>query len=76
MKYVVIEAFTDLQDNDWQYGVGDEFPHTDANISQARIEELATAKNLRGIPLIKSMEAETEKPRKNTRKKNAIRNLS
>jgi len=76
MKYVVIEAFTDLQDNNWQYGVGDEFPHTNADVSQARIEELATAKNLRGIPLIKSVEAEAEKPRKNTRKKNALRDLS
>ena len=56
MKYTVIEAFVDLQDNNHLYRVGDEFPHPGKDVSFARIDELASAKNLLGKPLISANE--------------------
>lgn len=75
--YRVIEFFTDLQDNNHAYGVGDEFPRTGAVASPERIKELSGVNNKRGRALIavvqstaqtKSDEAE-EKPEKPKSKK-------
>lgn len=81
MKYVVIKAFKDLQDNNYRYEEGETFPRNGITPSKARIDELASAKNRRGIPLIKEAEAQEEateaepkptpKPRKPRAKKNA-----
>lgn len=75
--YRVIEFFTDLQDNNHAYSVGDEFPRTGAVASPERIKELSGVNNKRGRALIavvqstaqtKSDEAE-EKPEKPKSKK-------
>lgn len=62
MAYKVIKYFTDLQDNNFPYNVGDEYPRKGMNVLQSRINELAGSKNRQGVPLIK--EVEGEKPEK------------
>lgn len=57
--YKVIKFFTDLQDNGYKYNVGDTFPRVGLKVTKARLTELSTDKNRRGIPLIKQIE---EKP--------------
>ena len=52
--YKVIESFTDLQDNNHVYRVGDTFPRPNLEVSDKRVQELLTASNRRGIPLIVS----------------------
>ena len=64
--YKVIESFTDLQDNNYVYYVGDTFPHNGVDVDAGRIAELASAKNRRGVPLIEEV---TEKPKRTRRKK-------
>lgn len=54
--YRVIKYFTDLQDNDHEYNVGDIYPHNKKKVSASRIKELATDKNRRGVPLIEKAE--------------------
>jgi hypothetical protein len=74
--YKVIEVFTDLQDNNYRYNVGDEYPRTGYKPSTKRIDELSGAYNKRGKPLIKAAqesvqsvtEGVKEKPKR--RKKN------
>lgn len=53
MTYEVIKYFTDLQDNDYEYNVGDVFPREDLKVSDDRIKELSTDKNRQRTPLIK-----------------------
>ena len=50
--YRVIKYFTDLQDNDYAYNVGDEFPRHGMTVSSERFAELASAKNRQKTPLI------------------------
>ena len=65
--YKVIESFTDLQDNNYVYYVGDTFPHNGVEAGAERIAELASDKNRLGVPLIEEV---AEKPRR-TRKQKA-----
>ena len=65
--YKVIKYFTDLQDNNYAYYVGDTFPHNGVEVGAERIAELASDKNRLGVPLIEEI---TEKP-KRTRKQKA-----
>lgn len=58
--YRVIEVFTDLQDNNYRYIVGDEYPRTGYNPSTKRIDELSGSSNKRGKPLIKARQNATE----------------
>lgn len=51
--YKVIKFFTDLQDNNYAYNVGDKFPHNGIKVSDARFAELSSANNKQGVPLIK-----------------------
>lgn len=53
MEYRVIEAFVDLLDNNHLYRVGDVFPQSGTDVTLARINELASANNKCGVPLIK-----------------------
>ena len=63
--YRVIEYFEDLQDNGQPYNVGDVFPKGDKKVTKERLNELATDKNRRHIPLIEKVEEpKTEKPKK------------
>ena len=53
MSYKVIHRFTDLQDFNHLYNVGDVFPRIGMKVSQSRIDELASSKNKLKTPLIK-----------------------
>ena len=64
--YRVIKAFTDLQDNNHAYSVGDTFPHNGVDVDAERIAELASDKNRRGVPLIEEI---AEKPKRTRKKK-------
>ena len=53
MSYKVIHRFSDLQDFNHLYNVGDSFPRIGMKVSQSRIDELASGKNKLKTPLIK-----------------------
>ena len=68
--YRVIEYFEDLQDNGQPYNVGDVFPKGDKKVTKERLNELATDKNRRHIPLIEKVEEpKVDKPIKKANKK-------
>lgn len=58
--YRVIEVFTDLQDNNYHYNVGDEYPRAGYKPSTKRIDELSGSNNKRDKPLIKARENAAE----------------
>ena len=62
--YKVIKSFTDLQDNNYAYYVGDTFPHNGVEACAERIAELASDKNRRGIPLIEEVAEKLKRTRK------------
>ena len=76
MSYKVLEYFTDLQDGEHAYNVGDEYPRKGYSPSDKRIEELSTDKNVRHRPVIavnepvaivadeKTAEVQENKPKK------------
>ena len=64
--YKVIKSFTDLQDNNYAYYVGDTFPHNGVEVGAERIAELASDKNRLGVPLIEEV---AEKPKRVRKKK-------
>ena len=59
MMYRVIRYFTDLQDEDHEYNVGDEFPRQGITVTSERIAELASNKNRQKVPLIEEVVTET-----------------
>ena len=64
--YKVIKSFTDLQDNNYAYYVGDTFPHDGVEAGAERVAELSSDKNLQGVPLIEEI---VEKPKRTRNKK-------
>jgi hypothetical protein len=56
--YKVISFFTDLQDFNHPYKVGDVFPRQGMNVSEERLKELAGSRNKQGKPLIEKIEEE------------------
>lgn len=52
MKYRVLTAFMDLQDNGFGYCADDIYPREGLEPSEERIAELSDNRNRRGIPLI------------------------
>ena len=64
--YKVIKSFTDLQDNNYAYYVGDTFPRNGVEVGAERIAELSSDKNLQGVPLIEEV---AEKPKRTRKKK-------
>jgi hypothetical protein len=63
--YKVIKHFTDMQDGNHPYNVGDTFPREGAKVLASRYKELASSKNRQGCPLIEEVEDEkSEKPLK------------
>lgn len=64
-----IVSFTDLQDNNYKYQVGDIFPHKGMKVSAERIEELSTDKNRRHIPVIAEVVEEEKAEQKSAPKK-------
>lgn len=70
--YKVIKFFTDLQDNNYPYNAGDNYPRYGYLPSADRIEELMGSDNKQGVPLIQLVEeAAEEKPKKKRAKKTA-----
>ena len=73
--YKVIKFFTDLQDSDRPYNVGDVFPHKDCSypVTEKRIAELASRNNLQRTPLIRYVEdpVDEKKPAAKRAKKTA-----
>jgi hypothetical protein len=70
----VVKLFTDLQDSDHLYEVGDEYPRLGLNPSLARIKELSGSDNRQGTPLIEEIEDIVEEPKKKAPKKRAPKN--
>lgn len=70
MMYKVIKFFTDLQDNNYPYNVGDIFPRTGLKVSAERLAELAGSENKHGVPLIvkEADEAPKKAPAKRAKK--------
>ena len=69
--YKVVCFFTDLQDNNHPYNVGDTFPREGVKVSEARLKELSSDSNRQGFPLIaeaEKAEAGDSKPVKRKRK--------
>ena len=64
--YKVIKSFTDLQDNNYVYSVGDTFPRNGVEVGAERVAELSSDKNLQGVPLIEEV---VEKPKRTRKKK-------
>lgn len=60
-EYKVISYFTDLQDNDYPYNVGDKYPRNGLTVTAERIKELSGKSNLRGIALIEEVQEKAEK---------------
>ena len=67
MAYKVIKAFTDMQDNNFAYNVGDEYPRKGMSVLPSRIKELAGAKNRQGCPLIEEIPEAEETPKKKSK---------
>lgn len=53
--YIVAKYFTDLQDNDHPYQVGETFPREGLEVSEGRFKELASTDNKQGVVLIKAV---------------------
>ena len=64
--YKVIKYFTDLQDNNYAYYVGDTFPRNGIEAGAERVAELSSDKNLQGVPLIEEV---AEKPKRTRKRK-------
>ena len=58
--YKVIAYFTDLQDNNHVYNVGDTFPRAGLNVTEDRLAELSGSNNKQGKPLIEKAEEKTD----------------
>lgn len=56
MTYKVIKYFTDLQDDNHEYNVGDPFPRTGLDVSDERLTELSTKNNRQNKPLIERVQ--------------------
>ena len=56
MAYRVVKFFNDMQDGNFAYNVGDEYPRKGMSVLPSRIKELAGNKNRQGCPLIEEIE--------------------
>ena len=65
--YKVIKHFTDMQDGNFAYEIGDTYPRKGMSVLPSRIKELATDKNRQGVPLIEEIPDVEEKPEKKTK---------
>lgn len=63
----VIKHFTDMQDNNFAYEIGDTFPRKGMSVLPSRIKELASDKNRQGVPLIEEIPEVEEKPKKKSK---------
>ena len=56
-----------MQDNNFAYNVGDEYPRKGLSVLPSRIKELAGSKNRQGCPLIEEIPDVEDKPEKKTK---------
>ena len=56
-----------MQDNNFAYQVGDEYPRKGMSVLPSRIKELASDKNRQGFPLIEEIHDVEDKPEKKTK---------
>lgn len=56
-----------MQDNNFAYNIGDEYPRKGMSVLPSRIKELATDKNRQGVPLIEEIPEVEEVPEKKTK---------
>lgn len=68
MMYKVIKYFTDLQDENRPYEVGDIYPREGFEVLPSRLKELSSSENRQGQPLIEKIDDEP-KPKRKTAKK-------
>ena len=69
MAYRVIRHFTDMQDGNFAYQVGDEYPRKGLSVLPSRIKELASDKNRQKTPLIEEIPEVVEEPKKEKKSK-------
>ena len=62
--YEVIRFFTDLQDSNHPYNVGDTYPREGVTVKPERIAELAGASNRQFTPLIREVAAAVKDDKK------------
>jgi hypothetical protein len=62
--YTVLVEFFDLQDNGYRYNAGDSYPREGLEPTANRIDELASDKNKRGLPLIKKAVEKSKRNKK------------
>lgn len=62
--YTVLVRFADLQDNGYVYNAGDTYPRKGLKPTADRINELASKRNKRGLPLIKKAAEKTVRTKK------------
>jgi len=62
MKYRVIKMFTDLQDKEYAYQVGDTYPREGLSPTDERIAELSSSRNRQGKPLIEAVPETVDVP--------------
>lgn len=70
--YITIKLFTDLQDDNWLYNIGDVYPRKGLDVTESRIKELSSAENRQGKPLIKLIEEPKEEPKENLSNLNKV----
>lgn len=56
-----------MQDNNFAYQVGDEYPRKGMSVLPSRIKELAGKKNRQGCPLIEEIPEVEETPKKKSK---------
>ena len=57
-----------MQDNNFAYNIGDEYPRKGMSVLPSRINELASSKNRQGVPLIEEITEKAEEPKKEKKK--------
>ena len=67
--YKVIKMFTDLQDGNHPYNVGDVYPRKGVTVTAQRFAELSGSQNKQGTPLIREIKEETPETTKQRVKK-------
>jgi hypothetical protein len=58
-----------MQDGNFAYQVGDEYPRKGMSVLPSRIKELASDKNRQGCPLIEEIPEKVEEPKKEKKSK-------
>lgn len=82
--YRALTHFTDLQDDNYKYRAGDEFPRKGLKVSDERLEELLSDKNRRHKPVIEEVKEEPkiveepveDKPKEEVKKPAAAKKTS